>query len=78
MNKKNPMNYELSLRFQLFSTYVFFFLARKYERTKEVISDFKANEDALKTSVNTLTIKLKKSEDKFELLRTHAESKLDE
>ena len=57
---------------------MFFFLARKYERTKEVISDFKANEDALKTSVNTLTIKLKKSEDKFELLRTHAESKLDE
>ena len=51
---------------------------RKYERTKEVISDFKANEDALKSSVNTLSINLRKSEEKFELLKTHAESKLDE
>ena len=64
--------------FPFLSTHVLSSLSRKYERTKEVISDFKANEDALKSNVNTLTIKLKKSEEKFELLRTHAESKLDE
>lgn len=51
---------------------------RKYERTKEVISDFKRNEDSLKAIVEDTEAKLKKSEDRFELLKSHAESKLAE
>lgn len=51
---------------------------KKYERTKEVIADFKKNEDALKARANELAAKLQKSESRFELLKSHAESKLAE
>ncbi|XP_059083460.1 transforming acidic coiled-coil-containing protein 3-like isoform X1 [Tigriopus californicus] len=51
---------------------------RKYERTKEVISGFKQNEDSLKSKVSDLGAKLKRSEDRYDLLRNHAESKLAE
>lgn len=54
------------------------FPLRKYERTKEVISGFKQNEDSLKAKVSDLSSKLKRSEEKYDLLRNHAESKLAE
>lgn len=53
-------------------------LHRKYERTKEVISGFKSNEDVLKRSLSELTTKYKKEEERYEVLRTHAETKLEE
>ena len=53
-------------------------LHRKYERTKEVIAGFKSNEDVLKNSLEELTNKYKKEEERFEVLKTHAETKLEE
>jgi chaperonin cofactor prefoldin len=49
---------------------------RKYERTKEIIGEFKRNEDLLKEQVRVIREKLKKSEDRFEQLKSHAEEKL--
>ena len=51
---------------------------RKYERTKDIIGEFKRNEDLLKEQVKEVSDKLKKSEERFELLKTHAEGKLSE
>merc|ERR1712098_823318 len=51
---------------------------RKYERNKEVIAGFKKNEDILKSRVAEDASKLKKSEQRFEALRKHAEEKLTE
>merc|ERR1711997_773245 len=51
---------------------------RKYERTKEIIGEFKRNEDLLKEQVKDISEKLKKSEDRFELLKSHAEGKLND
>ena len=51
---------------------------RKYERTKDIIGEFKRNEDQLKEQVKEVSDKLKKSEERFELLKTHAEGKLSE
>ena len=53
-------------------------LHRKYERTKEVITVFKSNEDVLKTTVTGLCDRFKKGEERYDLLKTHAETKLDE
>ena len=53
-------------------------LHRKYERTKEEIAGFKSNEDVLKASLEDLTSKYKKEEERFEVLRSHAELKLEE
>merc|ERR1712111_234322 len=53
-------------------------LHRKYERTKEVIAGFKSNEDVLKASLEDLTSKYRKEEDRYEVLRSHAELKLEE
>jgi len=53
-------------------------LHRKYERTKEVIAGFKSNEDALKSSLEDLSTKYRREEERYEVLRTHAEQKLDE
>ena len=53
-------------------------LHRKYERTKEVIAGFKSNEDVLKSSLDDLTNKYQKEEERFEVLKTHAESRLEE
>merc|ERR1719461_279333 len=53
-------------------------LHRKYERTKEVIAGFKSNEDVLKTSLEDLTSKYRKEEERFEVLKVHAETKLEE
>ena len=43
-----------------------------------MIAGFKKNEDSLKTLVTELATKLKKSEERFEVLRVHAEDKLNE
>ena len=51
---------------------------RKYERTKEVISGFKHNEDQLKAQVHEMNAKLQKGDDRYQRLKSHAESKLDE
>merc|ERR1711997_892981 len=51
---------------------------RKYERTKEIIGEFKRNEDLLKEQVSDVREKLRKSEERFELLKSHAEGKLNE
>ena len=51
-------------------------LHRKYERTKEVIAGFKSNEDVLKASLEDVTSKYRKEEDRYEVLRSHAETKL--
>ena len=53
-------------------------LHRKYERTKEVIAGFKSNEDVLKSSLDDLTNKYQREEERFEVLKTHAESRLEE
>merc|ERR1712113_1227972 len=53
-------------------------LHRKYERTKEVIAGFKSNEDVLKASLEDLTSKYKKGEERYEMLKEHAETKLSE
>ena len=55
-----------------------FFIIRKYERTKDIIGEFKRNEDLLKEQVKAVSDKLKKSEERFELLKVHAEGKLNE
>merc|ERR1712141_753030 len=51
---------------------------RKYERTKEIISGFKKNEDDLKGLVSELANKCNKSEERFETLKSHAEDKLND
>ena len=69
-------------------------LHRKYERTKEVVAGFKSNEDILKRTVEDLTVRLdtnqlawslneklsryKKGEERYEMLKEHAETKLSE
>merc|ERR1712029_842449 len=53
-------------------------LHRKYERTKEVMGGFKSNEDVLKRTVEDLTIRYKKGEERYEMLKEHAETKLSE
>jgi len=53
-------------------------LHRKYERTKEVVAGFKSNEDTLKKTVEDLSQRYKKGEERYELLKTHAETKLSE
>merc|ERR1719410_3101236 len=53
-------------------------LHRKYERTKEVIAGFKSNEDVLKSSLADLTNKYQKEEERFEVLKIHAETRLEE
>ena len=55
-----------------------FSIYRKYERTKEIIGEFKRNEDLLKEQVSDVREKLRKSEERFELLKSHAEGKLNE
>ena len=56
----------------------FLMIFRKYERTKEIIGEFKRNEDLLKAQVKEVSEKLQKSEERYELLKSHAEGKLNE
>ena len=53
-------------------------LNRKYGRTKDVINDYKSKEDALKETVASLVDRNKKAHEKYGLLRSHAETKLEE
>eukprot|EP00092_Neocalanus_flemingeri_P024537 GFUD01026611.1.p1 GENE.GFUD01026611.1~~GFUD01026611.1.p1 ORF type:complete len:319 (+),score=107.04 GFUD01026611.1:81-1037(+) len=51
---------------------------RKYERTKQVVEGFKKNEEQLKNYVEEYKDKLKKQDQKYNLLKAHAEEKLEE
>merc|ERR1712165_161372 len=51
-------------------------LYKKYERTKEVVSGFKSNEDMLKAGVEDYTKRFRRGEERYELLKNHAETKL--
>jgi len=51
---------------------------RKYERTKQVVEGFKKNEEQLKTYVEEYKEKLKKQDQKYNMLKAHAEEKLEE
>ena len=54
----------------------FFYFCRKYERTKEIISGFKKNEDDLKGLVSELANKCKKSEERYETLKSRGFGKI--
>jgi len=51
---------------------------RKYERTKQVVEGFKKNEEQLKTYVDEYKEKLRKQDQKYNMLKAHAEEKLEE
>ncbi len=51
---------------------------RKCERTKEVISSFQAEEERLKADLQDVTVRAKKAEERYEVLKAHAEGKLGE
>ena len=51
---------------------------RKYERTKQVVEGFKKNEEQLKQFVEEYKDKLHMSDQKYNMLKTHAEEKLEE
>ena len=74
--------WELQLFVYNFSIYFYVksisFFLRKYERTKEIITGFKKNEDDLKKTVSDLANKVQKGEERFEILKSHAEEKLNE
>ena len=50
---------------------------RKYERTKQVVESMKANEDALKAAIEEHRAKLLRQDQKYELLKSHAEETLE-
>merc|ERR1711915_976241 len=51
---------------------------RKYERTKQVVEGFKKNEEQLKKCVDEYKEKLSRQDQKYQLLKEHAEEKLEE
>ena len=51
---------------------------RKYERTKQVVEGFKQNEEQLKQFVDEYKEKLRMSDQKYNMLKHHAEEKLEE
>ena len=51
---------------------------RKYERTKQVVEGFKKNEEQLKAYVEENQSKLSKQDQKYQMLKNHAEEKLEE
>jgi len=50
--------------------------ASKYERTKQIVETHKKNEEILKAGVEDLQVKLKKAENRYELIKQHAEEKI--
>lgn len=51
---------------------------RKYERTKHVVEGFKKNEEQLKAYIEEYKNKLSRQDQKYQLLKEHAEEKLEE
>lgn len=51
---------------------------RKYERTKQVVEGFKNNEEQLKSYIEEYKNKLSRQDHKYQLLKDHAEEKLEE
>ncbi|XP_063433747.1 transforming acidic coiled-coil-containing protein 2-like isoform X4 [Mytilus trossulus] len=52
-------------------------LHRRYEKTKSVVEGFKKNEEVLKRCIEDYQSKLKKSEEKLQIIKQQAEEKLD-
>jgi len=50
---------------------------RKYERTKTIVEGFKTNEETLKKMMEDCEIKLRKQDQRYELLKSHAEETLE-
>lgn len=50
---------------------------RKYERTKTIVEGFKTNEETLKKMMEDSEIKLRKQDQRYELLKSHAEETLE-
>jgi hypothetical protein len=50
---------------------------RKYERTKVVVEGFKANEDTLRRLIEEGELKLRKQDQRYEMLKSHAEETLE-
>ncbi|XP_046385231.1 transforming acidic coiled-coil-containing protein 3 isoform X2 [Ischnura elegans] len=50
---------------------------RKYERSKAAIEGFRANEDTLKASIAECQANLRKQEQRYDVLRSHAEAQLE-
>ncbi|XP_071448943.1 transforming acidic coiled-coil-containing protein 3-like [Hetaerina americana] len=50
---------------------------RKYERSKVALEGFRANEDALKASIAEYQVNLRKQEQRYEVLKSHAEAQLE-
>jgi len=50
---------------------------RKYERTKTVVEGFKTNEETLKRMIEESETKLRKQDQRYELLKSHAEETLE-
>lgn len=50
---------------------------RKYERTKQVVEGFKQNEETLKRYVEEYAQKLKQQDQRYDLLKSHAEETLE-
>ena len=51
---------------------------RKYERTKQVVVEVKKNEEQLKDCVEEYKEKLQKADKKYNMLKSHAEEKLED
>ena len=51
---------------------------RKYERTKQVVEGFKNNQEQLKAYIEEYKNKLSRQDQKYQLLKEHAEEKLEE
>ena len=51
---------------------------RKYDRTREVISGFQSAEEDLKNRLETATAAAQKAEDRFQVLKVHAQDKLEQ
>ena len=51
---------------------------RKYERTKQVVVEVKKNEEQLKNFVEEYKDKLQKADKKYNLLKSHAEERLED
>lgn len=54
-----------------------FFSYRKYERSKAVIEDFKKNEEVLRASLAEYEATIRKQEQKYDMLKSHAMAQLE-
>lgn len=55
----------------------FFFLLRKYERLKSIVEVFKKNEETLNTALSEKQANFDKMQSMYDMLKSHAVSKLE-